>query len=1183
MSAPVAAGAPVPVPRTGGIGRETTAGQLAFEAVEIRSMPGFRRGGFALEGLSSGINVIHGPNGSGKTTTARAIEALLWPTEAASREASLYGRFRLGDALWTVDLNPARWTWQRNGLPAEAPAFPGETARYRYRLSLAELLQVDDRAFAAQIVRESAGGFDVPRAVERLGFGKHPTGYASAGKALQEARKRVAQATRAQEELRGQELQLEVLEEARRQAAAAAQQAEALDRQVELATARAEEEELRRQLAVFPEWMGRLTGEEVELLDRWRADQRRAGAERRAAEEAAALARRERAETRLPEEGLPGHRLQALREKLDSLRQREQEWREGRRREESFRAALADEERRLGGPVAPERLAALGAIDLSRLRQDAARVEELSQERRRVEAELRRLGEDQEPQDEHRLMRGVDLLARWLRAPDTTGSARSRRLALIAVLTAVMVALAGSLLAGLALVPALISAAAGGLAGWAVAGLSGRAPQDPREGHRQEYERLGLRPPEAWTVEAVERCLEELLREAALAREAGRRAELRQGLRRELDELEGQWREVVGRWAETAERLGLPVTTDLPGLLWLAERIGAWQTAHARLQEQQATLTVVEQERSGLLTELQAALEPFGYAGLEATEDLAGALGDLERRRERWEKAWQDERAALDRARRAEAEAVRVEGEVRRLFERLGLDPEDEASEARVRRAVAELERFRELDQRWREASWRVERARREVGSDPGDEARGLDGASLVELIQARERAREEAKGYEEYHDQITRTQERIRQAKQAHALEEALAEKDAAVDRLRQFFRQDAEAQLGALLAEWVQAESRDSERPQVFHRARELFRQITAGRYSLELEDETEPLFRALETETGEGRALEELSSGTRVQLLLAVRVAFVETQEQGARLPLVFDEVLANSDDDRAQAVIGAVMALARSGRQVFYFTAQWDEVARWRRALEGTGLAHRFIDLAEIRRLSEAGRRPLPATEPDRPAVPAPEGCTYQEYGLLLQVPGVDPWAEGVGGVHLWHLLDDPGELYRLLRLGVERWGPLEALGEEQVEALLSREGPGTGRRIYRKVSAAARVLETVLQAWRIGRGRPVDVRVLQASGAVSARFLARAADLAAKCSGDARRLLDALERGELPRFHRTRLEALREYLETEGYLDPSQPLTPDAIRARALAAAARDLGDGRITPEHLERLIHAVTG
>src|SRR5690606_25685238 len=128
-----------------------------------------------------------------------------------------------------------------------------------------------------------------------------------------------------------------------------------------------------------------------------------------------------------------------------------------------------------------------------------------------------------------------------------------------------------------------------------------------------------------------------------------------------------------------------------------------------------------------------------------------------------------------------------------------------------------------------------------------------------------------------------------------------------------------------------------------------------------------------------------------GTRVQLLLAVRVAFVETQEQGARLPLVFDEVLANSDDDRAQAAIEAVMALARAGRQVFYLTAQWDEVSRWQRALDGAGLDHRFIDLAEVRRLAAAGRRPLPAMGPARLAPPAPGGCTYQEYGQLLQVP------------------------------------------------------------------------------------------------------------------------------------------------------------------------------------------------
>ena len=52
---------------------------LTFERLNIRRMPGFDLRGFTLEELSPRVNVVYGPNASGKTTTATALNALLWP------------------------------------------------------------------------------------------------------------------------------------------------------------------------------------------------------------------------------------------------------------------------------------------------------------------------------------------------------------------------------------------------------------------------------------------------------------------------------------------------------------------------------------------------------------------------------------------------------------------------------------------------------------------------------------------------------------------------------------------------------------------------------------------------------------------------------------------------------------------------------------------------------------------------------------------------------------------------------------------------------------------------------------------------------------------------------------------------------------------------------------------------
>ena len=73
------------------------------------------------------------------------------------------------------------------------------------------------------------------------------------------------------------------------------------------------------------------------------------------------------------------------------------------------------------------------------------------------------------------------------------------------------------------------------------------------------------------------------------------------------------------------------------------------------------------------------------------------------------------------------------------------------------------------------------------------------------------------------------------------------------------------------------------------------------------------------------------------------------------------MVLDEALGNSDERRAEAIIDAALTLARSGRQVFYLTAQHDEVGKWLTVLDrGDAPPHRLIDLAEVRQLNPAER-------------------------------------------------------------------------------------------------------------------------------------------------------------------------------------------------------------------------------
>ena len=147
----------------------------AIEELNIVRAPGFETEGFALDGFSSGINLVHGPNAAGKTTTADSIERLLWP-DAADDGEQLVGQLMLNGERWRVDVVNGHVECQRNGQEAAAPNLPSVEQRDRYRLSLHDLLQQETRneSFAKTIERESAGGCDLSAAHDELNYRDSP-------------------------------------------------------------------------------------------------------------------------------------------------------------------------------------------------------------------------------------------------------------------------------------------------------------------------------------------------------------------------------------------------------------------------------------------------------------------------------------------------------------------------------------------------------------------------------------------------------------------------------------------------------------------------------------------------------------------------------------------------------------------------------------------------------------------------------------------------------------------------------------------------------------------------------------------------------------------------------------------------------------------------------------------------
>jgi uncharacterized protein YhaN len=103
------------------------------------------------------------------------------------------------------------------------------------------------------------------------------------------------------------------------------------------------------------------------------------------------------------------------------------------------------------------------------------------------------------------------------------------------------------------------------------------------------------------------------------------------------------------------------------------------------------------------------------------------------------------------------------------------------------------------------------------------------------------------------------------------------------------------------------------------------EFFAKLTLRHYtslSVEYED-NEPYLQAV-TDTGEKRRVSQMSDGTRDQLFLAMRLAFLKQHLWNSEpLPLIMDDILVHFDDKRTEATLEILHEFA-SQTQILYFT-------------------------------------------------------------------------------------------------------------------------------------------------------------------------------------------------------------------------------------------------------------------
>lgn len=1145
-----------------------------FEELQLHRVLGIGHGeGFALPDLCPGINLIHGPNGSGKSTTARTIQELLWPCRTGLERPTAAGKFREGESAWSITIDAGHAEASRNGRLEALPEFGPPENRRRYHLALHELIGDENADFAKAIADASQGGYDLEAAASTLGFTERPSSPRRLAQQLNNAQETVRTARRRQRDIEDAARQLDDLRRQRDEAVAAQGNVDLLGKARDCHGAEERCRRLKTALDAFPPEMARLHGNEKDELERLATEHEQLRERLVAERERIGRAEQELEDLRLPEQGVGTDHLAHLRAAQRRLSEFEAELRQHRQRLSEAEAEALKARDRLGERFTDEQLASLETVEIGQLSGFGRKVLDLLAQDRVVAERLRRL-EGEAPDavaelDSGQLRDGLTALGQWLASPTPFGAAPSRprwvlstAVGLVALLSIVLAVVHHWAWAAFAVAgPAAVMT----WDWWTRRMESWKTPADPRSVHRDSYETTRLQPPEAWEPVAVAERVHRLANLAALrAREEDRLRQLHE-LQAERDAVEEKRTALERERKELQAQFGLKIDINGEWLPLLIDAIGTWQARSGEAAGAQAALARLEQERAAVLREINSGLGTFGYDAVDSAEVAARLIEDLDDRRIRHSSAVRERSEANRRI--AETIDPRIE-EITALrnavFERLGVD---ESQAQRIEEWLAERPRYLQLRQQLTEAE-AIREDRRAALADH-EHLLKLDAVEIEQEI-----AREEsvAARRDELSEGIAKIERDIEAAKAGHELSVALEGRDDAEAALADARDRSAAAVTGALLARWVRDVAVERSRPQVFRRANELLARFTRGSLQLELDDRASPPAFLARHGSGVARSVDRLSMGERVQLLMAVRIAFLE-QDEHTRLPLLLDEALGNSDDGRAGVIIDTVIEVARQGRQIFYFTAQRDEVGKWVTRLKDAGMDHKVIDLTQVRRLSVANDAPLEIAAIEVSPPPAPEGMNHERYGRVLGVSTINPQVEHIDGLHLWHIVEDVELLHQLLCCQIATWS--------QLRTLLDHGGAGiidANDRQRKRILATARAVEAACRAWRIGRGKSVDRSALVDAGCVSDAFIDELTALAKASNGDAENLLSSLEAGDVKYWRAENTERLREYFVEQGFLSNETPQSIDEIRACTLTAIAEALRTGDIDEAVIQRII-----
>ena len=882
----------------------------------------------SLSDLSAHLNIVFGPNGAGKTTIANALNGLL--LSSAARAVRLYATADLcfGNQTLHVDVKNRRAECRIGTKKVNQ----SELSRFRrpksYHLSLQELLPeiTGDRDLAQEIIKQANGGFDIAEAGKELAFSLQKRyNRTTEAKEFEHASDRLRRVLQEQRHLQEQKNQRANIQSDLGASKQAAERVTAIEKIRKWQVAEEEYQNAAASAEAYPAVIRSshdltdIVSKTQELANTLAQLRRDVDLQRETIESTQGKLD----QNRLSPNGLEPGELQLLDSHVRDCSEQYRDLEKLNETHESIKEQAGDAWENLGGHAKQGWEPAFTQEDLRHLQKYAKDFGSHIHEKQSLKA-LKLLLETMDRKDagmnSDELRDAQQILVQWILAleNDFPQLRSARTLLLITIILSALLSLG----AGIALHPIgysglLISA----LTLWIHTLL--RSNKQPRIPPTQ-IDKLKLLLPELSQksdLDSLQSGLNQLIETRSKAQLDELKSNERLRIERSLENLSERESELETRKQELVTSLHLDdPPSDITSLIEVIDRILNWRKLDRKAKELNNRCNIASERYRTLLETTGDLFTKHGYERPTDPRDAERLLDELRHDNDAAKR--ESDRLAQEKKtwKTTQSQLEDQESRYTKIFTDLELDVGDLAGLANCARQFAE---WTNANSQANELRIRSESLHQDLPQEYQSLLKTKDLESELTLAQ-QESAKEK-----DLQERLTRLDTDIERAERGNSLENALAEKEDKRIALESVREEKAAKAIGQTILDTLR-ENTIKNAPLVFQRAQKNFQRVTDHRYTLKIPQDDS--FRARDDQRKRDFDLTELSSATRVQLLLSVRLAFVETQETSYRLPITLDETLANSDDERAQAIIKTMVTLAKD-RQIFYFTAQQDEVDKW----------------------------------------------------------------------------------------------------------------------------------------------------------------------------------------------------------------------------------------------------------